>query len=548
MQDILSFVQAPTPVTLAPSSMETLKNESSDGSFSESFFSMILGQITQENEETLLSELTLQEAPTTPILELAPSEQEAKSIDEHLLEDLLSVVNALQQDPQTTTFPTLNASPTLEKLMASEATRQEFASVKSVSDLMNLSQKYNLGLEKISISQESLQSLQTKFPSLAENNFFDDLQNALTNTQTASSTSLKSDTTLPQTPTTTMMSLLTKQPEKSETAVQTTSMLSELISKEIKTEPKIETKTTQSVSNATNSDDMNLELENESLIVNEKQQTTQPKAVLTSLEEVMKAVTTPVEITTQKVVNSNEIKKIETAPLADDVEEVTTEEPVKILTARTSETEIEKSFDEESLQNVLKSIKPEKQLDESVEEEILLTQKITTHEEIETTNSSSASDEISTSVDVRNDVKTTLKQDITSKTATVKESLNQFASDLKEKIEAYKPPIMKVELALSPKNLGEVDVTLLTRGNNLHVNISSNSTAMNLFTQNQAEVKNALINMGFTNLEMNFSDQRNSEQQPQQNQKQSYGNFEEFTSESNEEETALLEIVIPQYV
>lgn len=548
MQDILSFVQVTTPVTLAPSSMETLKNESSDGSFSESFFSMILGQITQENEETLLSELTLQEAPTTPILELAPSEQEAKSIDEHLLEDLLSVVNALQQDPQTTTFPTLNASPTLEKLMASEATRQEFASVKSVSDLMNLSQKYNLGLEKISISQESLQSLQTKFPSLAENNFFDDLQNALTNTQTASSTSLKSDTTLPQTPTTTMMSLLTKQPEKSETAVQTTSMLSELISKEIKTEPKIETKTTQSVSNATNSDDMNLELENESLIVNEKQQTTQPKAVLTSLEEVMKAVTTPVEITTQKVVNSNEIKKIETAPLADDVEEVTTEEPVKILTARTSETEIEKSFDEESLQNVLKSIKPEKQLDGSVEEEILLTQKITTHEEIETTNSSSASDEISTSVDVRNDVKTTLKQDITSKTATVKESLNQFASDLKEKIEAYKPPIMKVELALSPKNLGEVDVTLLTRGNNLHVNISSNSTAMNLFTQNQAEVKNALINMGFTNLEMNFSDQRNSEQQPQQNQKQSYGNFEEFTSESNEEETALLEIVIPQYV
>lgn len=548
MQDILSFVQVTTPVTLAPSSMETLKNESSDGSFSESFFSMILGQITQENEETLLSELTLQEAPTTPILELAPSEQEAKSIDEHLLEDLLSVVNALQQDPQTTTFPTLNASPTLEKLMASEATRQEFASVKSVSDLMNLSQKYNLGLEKISISQESLQSLQTKFPSLAENNFFDDLQNALTNTQTASSTSLKSDTTLPQTPTTTMMSLLTKQPEKSETAVQTTSMLSELISKEIKTEPKIETKTTQSVSNATNSDDMNLELENESLIVNEKQQTTQPKAVLTSLEEVMKAVTTPVETTTQKVINSNEIKKIETAPLADDVEEVTTEEPVKILTARTSETEIEKSFDEESLQNVLKSIKPEKQLDGSVEEEILLTQKITTHEEIETTNSSSASDEISTSVDVRNDVKTTLKQDITSKTATVKESLNQFASDLKEKIEAYKPPIMKVELALSPKNLGEVDVTLLTRGNNLHVNISSNSTAMNLFTQNQAEVKNALINMGFTNLEMNFSDQRNSEQQPQQNQKQSYGNFEEFTSESNEEETALLEIVIPQYV
>ena len=103
---------------------------------------------------------------------------------------------------------------------------------------------------------------------------------------------------------------------------------------------------------------------------------------------------------------------------------------------------------------------------------------------------------------------------------------------------------MKVELSLSPKNLGEVDVTLLTRGNNLHVNISSNTSTMSLFTQNQNDVKNALINMGFSNLEMNFSDQNNKEQPQQNNQKQNNGNFEEF----NEEETALLEIVIPQYV
>ena len=103
---------------------------------------------------------------------------------------------------------------------------------------------------------------------------------------------------------------------------------------------------------------------------------------------------------------------------------------------------------------------------------------------------------------------------------------------------------MKVELSLSPKNLGDVDVTLLTRGNNLHVNISSNTSTMSLFTQNQNDVKSALINMGFTNLEMNFSDQNNKEQAQQNRQKQNNGNFEEF----NEEETALLEIIIPQYV
>ena len=67
---------------------------------------------------------------------------------------------------------------------------------------------------------------------------------------------------------------------------------------------------------------------------------------------------------------------------------------------------------------------------------------------------------------------------------------------------------------------------------------------MSLFTQNQNDVKSALINMGFTNLEMNFSDQNNKEQAQQNNQKQNNGNFEEF----NEEETALLEIIIPQYV
>ena len=70
---------------------------------------------------------------------------------------------------------------------------------------------------------------------------------------------------------------------------------------------------------------------------------------------------------------------------------------------------------------------------------------------------------------------------------------------------------------------------------------------MSLFTQNQTEVKNALVSMGFTNLEMNFSDQNNKEQ-AQQNQKHSSGNFDEFTTESTEEETTLLEIVIPQYV
>lgn len=532
MQDILSFVQASSPLTLAPSTTETMKTQGSDGSFSESFFSMILGQYTEESEQTALSELT-SELPITTLgegtLDLS-TEQEAKSIDEHLLDDLLSVVNALQQDPQTTTFPTLNASPTLEKLLASETTRQEFASVKSVSDLMDLSQKYNLGLEKISISTESVQSLQAKFPTLAQNNFFDDLQTALNTAQSA----LESDVSLPTT-TSNVMNILDKQPTQVPTAP-ATSILSELISKEITTEPK----KVQTIE-LDNADSGEVLIEEEPLKVNEKQQSAVTQIVK---EETTEVSTKPLESVIQKVANTNETKKVET-PIQTEV--IVEEEPIQVATTRVSEVKSEdENAKDSSLDTVLRTIKTDKVAEEVVEEEIAQTQKITVKEET-TEVTQTSSEETQTTIDVKNDVKTMLKQDITSKTATVKESLNQFATDLREKIEAYKPPIMKVELSLSPKNLGDVDVTLLTRGNNLHVNISSNTNTMSLFTQNQAEVKNALVNMGFTNLEMNFSDQSNKEQ-AQQHQKHSSGSFDEFTTESSEEETALLEIVIPQYV
>ena len=108
---------------------------------------------------------------------------------------------------------------------------------------------------------------------------------------------------------------------------------------------------------------------------------------------------------------------------------------------------------------------------------------------------------------------------------------------------------MKVELSLFPKSLGEVDVTLLTRGNNLHVNITSTTSTMTLFTQNQAEFKNALINMGFHNLEMNFSDQRGQEQGQKHNQKNTpTGFFDELSEENLAETVTTIELVVPRYV
>lgn len=542
MQDIFSLVQPKSALSLAPNTTETMKSENSDGSFAQSFFSIILGQLTQENEVEILSE-PLQTLPTTPLseglLDLAPTDDKAKSIDEHLLDDLLSVINALQQNAQTTVFPSLKPSSTLEKILTSETVRQDFANVKSVNDLVDLSKKYNLGLEKLSISQENIDNLKTSFPSLAQNNFFDDLQTALD----ATKSSLSSDETQPTA--TNVISFLDKQLQKTE-PTPIPSMLSELISKEIKTEPK----TTPIVDNVPVVDTPIIE---ESLLVNEKQQinqietkqteTTQKQVLQTLLQdETVEKTTVPLETVVQKVVNSNETKKVEIpveteAPLSE-------EESIKVT--RMSEVKVEQNTKaEKDISDMLiRTTKTEKTIDEN---EVGLIQKTNIAEETKTNNASSDLEETQTTTDVRSDLKTTNKQDIAVKNTPVKESLNQFASDLKEKIEAYRPPIMKVELSLSPKNLGDVDVTLLTRGSNLHVNISSSSNTMSLFTQNQAEVKTALINMGFTNLEMNFSDQRNSDQSQQHNPKQNsgtMGNFEEF----NEEETALLEIVIPQYV
>ncbi len=515
MQNLLSFVQTTSALPVASVSTEAMKSESGDGSFSESFFSMILGQYASEEAQTTLSEtalpVTTQEEDT---LELLSSEGEAKSIDEHLLEDLLSVVSTLQEDPTATVFPTLNASSSLEKLVASETTRQEFASVKNVSDLLALSQKYNLGLGKLTISTESAQSLQTKFPTLAENNFFDDLQTALTTAQSTTQSDVSFSATASS-----VMSLLDKQSTQTQTtSTSAPSMLSELISKE----------------NLSTQTDVNAE----SLEVNEKQQ-----IVEAVQEETTQASTKPLDTLLQKVTNANETKKTliaENASLSND------DTSVETSTTRVNEMVTETvSTEEESIDSVLTTLKADKTSDEAAEEEIALSQKTVSSEESEVT--STSSEDSPSTLEVKNDLKTTLRQEITSKTATMKESLNQFASDLQEKIDAYKPPIMKVELSLSPQSLGDVDVTLLTRGNNLHVTISSNTSTMSLFTQNQNDVKSALINMGFTNLEMNFSDQNNKEH-AQQNQKNSSGSLDEFTTESNEEETTLLEIVIPQYV
>ena len=131
--------------------------------------------------------------------------------------------------------------------------------------------------------------------------------------------------------------------------------------------------------------------------------------------------------------------------------------------------------------------------------------------------------------------------------AQIRETLSNFSETLRDQIQSYKPPITRFNITLNPLNLGEVEITMVNRGNNLHVNFSSTTATMNLFLQNQAEFKNSLVNMGFTELEMNFSDQnakRDNNQQPNKRYAQDQQNDDEVA----QAEQNLLELVIPRYI
>ncbi|WP_314039487.1 flagellar hook-length control protein FliK [Campylobacter showae] len=129
----------------------------------------------------------------------------------------------------------------------------------------------------------------------------------------------------------------------------------------------------------------------------------------------------------------------------------------------------------------------------------------------------------------------------------VRETFDNFSSNLKEQVAAYKSPFMRFNITLNPLNLGEVEITMVNRGNNLHINFNSNTQTMNLFLQNQAEFKNSLVNMGFTELEMNFSDQ--NQPKKEQGQKSYKGSkFNADDAEQSEPVAPRLELVVPRYV
>ncbi len=145
--------------------------------------------------------------------------------------------------------------------------------------------------------------------------------------------------------------------------------------------------------------------------------------------------------------------------------------------------------------------------------------------------------------------------DLTVKMNEAKQMVKYLAQDIKQAIEDYKPPFTRIKVKLNPQKFGEVDLTVIQRGKNVHVNISSNSAAINMLSQNAGDLKVQLTQNGMNNASLNFNSSTDTQSQQQQQQqnghqkesaKQAYEAFNQ--DETSEEILSSLEIVVPRYV
>ena len=135
-----------------------------------------------------------------------------------------------------------------------------------------------------------------------------------------------------------------------------------------------------------------------------------------------------------------------------------------------------------------------------------------------------------------------------------KQMIKYLSSDVKTAIEDYKSPFTRIKVQLNPQRLGEVDLTIVQRGKNLHVNISSNTTAITTLAANINELRVQLNNSGINNASLNFNNssqseqQNSSQQQNRQNEQEAHEEYNYFDNEEqNEEIISSLEIVVPNY-
>ncbi|MDY0116960.1 MAG: flagellar hook-length control protein FliK [Sulfurimonadaceae bacterium] len=135
-----------------------------------------------------------------------------------------------------------------------------------------------------------------------------------------------------------------------------------------------------------------------------------------------------------------------------------------------------------------------------------------------------------------------------------KQMVKYLSNDVKNAIDDYKSPFTRVRIQLNPQNMGEMDLTIVQRGNNLHVNLSSNNAAINTLVLHANELRQQLQNSGINNATLNFNNQsesgaNHSHQEQRQQEQRGHKTYESLAeAEAGEEILSSLEIIVPRYI
>ena len=503
-------------------SSQTINQNSSEENSSEQTISDAAQEV-EEGKSATLSELSASKTDTSPA-----NMPEQEAINDEGFMQVLSVLEGIfgGEAPNIAKI-----SSSLEKLISIEENLAQLKDVKDLKDLLKIAEKLKLGLEKLSITSEALGALKSKFPALDKANFFKPIDISLNQAALSAKNAKPAQPVL-------LASLLGKTAPKSITQVLKEAELE--ATKTPKTAPK-----ESGLKGLLNGDDIKTKAPKQSAneIVEKVQNKVEPKVELKSaatekdLLKISEKSTKEPKIAAMLNESKKEQKiepKIAPSPL-----------PSAPKVAKSEVDEL-KAFD---IQNYLNSISKKAASETTAPSGSLA--------DIQPSGESHPSfgDAIENRLSDNNfkDMITALKmQDKIISRDIQQNSVRTFAAQMVEKISEFKPPVTRVNLQLHPAELGEVNITMIARANNLHVNVTSANATMALFLQNQAEFKANLVNMGFSDIQMSFSDHKegSNTQQNANKAKKSYESDEDgvMINEFEGSGESTLEIVLPRYI
>lgn len=443
-------------------------------------------------------------------------------------------------------------SSSLEKLISIEENLAQLKDVKDLKDLLKIAEKLKLGLEKLSITSEALGALKSKFPALDKANFFKPIDVSLNQAAISAKNAKPAQPVL-------LASLLGKTAPKSITQVLKEA---EFEAPKAVNAPKTAPKES-GLKGLLNGDDIKTKAPKQSakeIVENIKAEPkTEPKAEPKPAEPKVSQKSAATDLKDLLKISEKSTKEPKIAAMLNESKKEQKIEPKIAPSPLPSAPKVAKSEVDElkafDIQNYLNNIS--KKAASAIETTAPSGAGTLADMQSEPSNESRPSfgDAIENRLSDNNfkDMITALKmQDKIISRDIQQNSVRTFAAQMVEKISEFKPPVTRVNLQLHPAELGEVNITMIARANNLHVNVTSANATMALFLQNQAEFKANLVNMGFSDIQMSFSDHKegSNAQHSSSKAKKSYESDEDgvMINEFEGSGESTLEIVLPRYI